>query len=225
MIAARSLESYIGRGDKLRPAAECSQPGILSDIYREDTNIAIWRRGLTMKLQGAIADFLDSNSSFRAVLSTTPSRASGAVSKMLGDGEGTGDISENVAELVDMFCCLFDLREVGLRLSVLNHAMCPRFHVDRVPCRLVTTYHGAGTEWLPHHVVDQFKPEPADTQANDDELLVGQCSDHIRQLGCADVGLLKGTLWEGNEHSGLMHRSPSVGPGEKRLLLTMDFLS
>lgn len=56
--------------------------------------------------------------------------------------------------MVDMFCCLFELKRAGLRLTVLDRAMCPRFHVDRVPCRLVTTYLGAATEWLPHTVAD-----------------------------------------------------------------------
>ena len=47
----------------------------------------------------------------------------------------------------------------------------------------------------------------------------------INKMTVGDVALLKGELWEGNEHAGLVHRSPLVPEGEKRLLLTLDFLS
>ena len=40
----------------------------------------------------------------------------------------------------------------GLRL--LEHAMCPRFHCDNLPVRLVTTSHGHGCEWLPEWAVN-----------------------------------------------------------------------
>ena len=39
------------------------------------------------------------------------------------------------ALLVDMFTCLFDLPQAGFHMTVLDHVMCPRFHVDHVPCR------------------------------------------------------------------------------------------
>ncbi|WP_297291060.1 DUF1826 domain-containing protein [Oceanicoccus sp.] len=36
---------------------------------------------------------------------------------------------------------------------------------------------------------------------------------------------MKGELWEGNEGAGLVHRSPSLSAGERRLLLTLDAIS
>ena len=56
-----------------------------------------------------------------------------------------------------MFCYLFDIKRVGLRLSTLDKAMCPKFHVDRVPCRLVTTYNGPVTQWLPNTKANRNK--------------------------------------------------------------------
>ena len=45
----------------------------------------------------------------------------------------------------------------------------------------------------------------------------------IRQMAAADVALLKGEGWQGNQNAGLVHRSPTIPPGESRLLLTLDF--
>jgi len=46
----------------------------------------------------------------------------------------------------------------------------------------------------------------------------------IQQLKRGDVALLKGEKWLGNEGFGLIHRSPHPAPGERRLLLTLDWL-
>jgi len=43
----------------------------------------------------------------------------------------------------------------------------------------------------------------------------------ICELNTGDVALLKGERWEGNENAGLVHRSPAINEGERRLLLAM----
>ena len=131
-------------------------------------------------------------------------------------------LSEDIAELVDMFCCLFDLGRVGLRLTVLDKAMCPKFHVDKVPCRLVTTYQGSATDWLPHNKVDRSKLGHGSEGKPDEQSGLFSKMDDIQHLTAGDVALLKGESWEGNEGAGLVHRSPSLSAGESRLLLTLD---
>jgi hypothetical protein len=121
-------------------------------------------------------------------------------------------------------CCLFDLKRTGLRLTVLSHAMCPRFHVDKIPCRLITTYQGIATEWLPHHLVNRTQlGTPTNRDSNNIATLYQDQKD-IQQLARGDIALLKGEGWEGNENAGLVHRSPALIPNEKRVLLTLDFL-
>ena len=151
-------------------------------------------------------------------MTVSPESALASVSESLGTGHQC-ELSRSIAELVDMFCCLLGLNRAGLRLGVLDSAMCPKFHVDRVPCRLVTTYLGAGTEWLPHNAVDRSKLGPGS------QIGLVKSPGNIEQLNCGDVALLKGELWEGNEDAGLVHRSPSVETGELRLLLSIDVSS
>jgi hypothetical protein len=58
-----------------------------------------------------------------------------------------GEVAD-VTWLVAAYTCLVGARRVGLRLRVLDGAMCPRFHVDNVPLRLLTTYAGpAANGW------------------------------------------------------------------------------
>ena len=133
-------------------------------------------------------------------------------------------LCEDVANLVNMFCCLFELKRAGLRLAVLDCAMCPRFHVDKVPCRLLTTYRGIGTEWLPHLVADRSKLGFGNQGKSDNDSGLFKSVANIEQLTLGDVALLKGEAWRGNQGAGLIHRSPQLAIQERRLLLTLDFL-
>ncbi len=123
-----------------------------------------------------------------------------------------------------MFSCLFELQNIGLRLTPLTNSMCPRFHVDRVPCRLITTYVGTGTEWLPHELVDRSKLGIGSNGRSDAESGLYTSPNAIQQLKHSDVALLKGESWDGNEGAGLVHRSPTVETGKPRLLFTLDFI-
>ena len=213
----------IDRGKK-RFASRSNEPAVLADVYQEHTNIAIWERELSATLKDSVEDVLTSNNGFETAMTVTPQCALSSISEALGTTTRS-ELSKNIAELVDMFCCLFDLKRTGLRLAALNRAMCPRFHVDRVPCRLITTYQGVATEWLPHQVVDRSKLGLGSNGQSDLDSGLFKHQGDIQQLNCGDVALLKGELWEGNENAGLVHRSPTVPAGESRLLLTLDVSS
>jgi hypothetical protein len=209
--------------DRTRFSAEGADPGVLADIYQEDCNIAVWQRELAPGLKPQLDPFLASHRRLQASMIVSPDSVFSSISQTLGDCEAAHSLSKDIAELVDMFCYLFELKQTGLRLTTLDRAMCPKFHVDRVPCRLVTTYQGTATEWLPHDAVDRTKLGRGSEGKPDEESGLFQDSGQIRQLSQGDVALLKGELWEGNEGAGLVHRSPQVPTDVRRLLLTLDF--
>ena len=119
-------------------------------------------------------------------------------------------LSKDIEELVEMFCYLFDLNRVGLRLTALDGAMCPKFHVDRIPCRLITTYHGIATEWLPHAKADRTKLGHGSQGKPDNQSGLFKTSKAIQKLNQGEVALLKGEGWRGNQGAGLIHRSPQL---------------
>ncbi|EMK6667372.1 DUF1826 domain-containing protein [Vibrio fluvialis] len=197
---------------------------ILSDIYRPEHNIAIWQRTLSKELTKNIDLMLAQEPRLALVQSVTPDDAAQWVRSKLEGYVCADALSEDIALIVDMFCCLFDVKEAGLRLTRLDSPMCPKFHFDRVPCRLVTTYTGRATEWLTNDVIDRTKLGAGSLGQPDH--LSGLCDSErsIRQMQPGDVALLKGSGWEGNENGGLIHRSPHVRQDERRLLLTLDFI-
>lgn len=208
-----------------RTAAISENPDVLADIYKDNINMAIWQRELPMELRGAIAAFIEDTPRYREAVTIAPNTTQQAIFKSLKGAECAQALSEHVAELVDMFCYLFELKQVGLRLATLDRAMCPKFHVDRVPCRMLTTFQGVATEWLAHDIVDRSKLGAGSAGLSDADSGIYPDKRHIQQLHCGDVAILKGETWHGNENAGLVHRSPLVPPGTRRLVMTLDYMN
>ena len=212
----------------IRHASESRELGVFSDIYREDINIAIWQRKLSDQLVLAANEILKTHGRVEIAEAVTATSVHSKLCKALGETDAVKVLSNDITLLVDMFCCVFDLKKAGLRLTALDRAMCPRFHFDRIPCRLVTTFHGVATEWVPHQLVDRSKLGAGNQGKSDEQSGLFQSIDNIRQLNQGDVALLKGEFWQDNEGAGLVHRSPVQGQGlinERRLLLTLDFIN
>ena len=211
-------ESIINRYSSQSNSAET-----LAEIYQDDINISIWQRTLSSDLLSAAQRILNLNYAVQFSASVAPCDVFDRLYGALGANTEAQIISEDVTEIVAMFCFLFELEQVGLRLTTLERAMCPKFHVDRVPCRLVTTYSGIATEWLSHQDVDREKLGIGSQGKNDEESGLYLDQRNVQQLTTGDVALLKGESWLGNEGCGLVHRSPNLSNQSKRLLLTLDF--
>jgi hypothetical protein len=210
---------------RLRPAprqALGEDIQVLTEVLRDEVNLAVWQRRLPAQIEDFAAALLAQGESLAQSMTlelATPDSApnlDGLVAQY-ADLPGQAAFLADVAWLVRAYACLLDAERIGLRLRVLDKAMCPRFHVDHVPLRLITRYAGVGSQWLedggrPRSGLGQPGAEPQDAAA-------------IRQLQAGHVALAKGEKWQGNEGRGLIHRSPQPPAGERRLLLTLDWLA
>ena len=196
----------------------------LSEIYNDEINISIWQRRIDDHLLKVANNIIEANPSLQISYLIEPGEVEKILFSKLGLSNDILNLSEDIKELVNMFCYLFDLKRVGFRLSVLDRAMCPRFHVDMVPCRLITTYQGIATEWIEHRQVDRSKLGVVSHGNTDEESGIYSKNSDIQQLKVGHVALLKGEGWSENSGGGLVHRSPDVkNREERRLLLTLDF--
>ncbi|MGH1486564.1 MAG: DUF1826 domain-containing protein [Cellvibrionaceae bacterium] len=206
------------------PAPEAGHdPSILTSIYADKVNIAIWQRQHQQMLDAYAEEWINHCPSHTPRLLLSVEKANEQLEKLLPDLHHKNKFQQDIVLLVDMFACLFDTKEVGLRLTPLKKAMCPKFHVDNIPCRLITTYGGLGTEWLLEGNVDRNRLGKGANGLPDHESGILQADKTIQQLSSQHVALLKGSGWLGNEDYGLVHRSPSLSDGQARLLLTLDF--
>ena len=207
--------------NRTRHQHQGATPKTLARILEDDVNLAVWQRQLPLH----IADFAELLLSLNEPLAEAlcielPNEDADPDLKGLAAGfrdlQSYEGFIADLQWLVSAFACLLGARRIGLRLRVLDKAMCPRFHVDHVPVRLITTYAGIGSQWLKEGVMDREQLGQANAEPHG--------MSQIQQLKRGDVALLKGEKWHGNEGSGLIHRSPQPTPGERRLLLTLDWL-
>lgn len=194
-----------------------NDPQVLAEVLQDDVNLAVWQRTLYPEV-AAFAESLQAQSvDLKQVLEVRGERVS--LGELLGGHStvtGYALFGADLEWLAEAFACLTGARRIGLRLRSLDRAMCPRFHVDHVPLRLVTTYAGPASQWLEEWAMARARL--GDPQAEP------QARAQVRQMTAGDVGLFKGEKWQGNLGGGIVHRSPQPKDGERRLLLTLDWL-
>lgn len=199
--------------------AKGDEISILPRIFEDDINIAIMQRRLPSEVQAGARTQLQAERALSFTwLGPTGDALRVELRNQLNAPEQSAALIEDIVTLADAMACLFDTDTVGLRLRRLESAMCPRFHCDKLPVRLVTTYHGLGSEWLPEWAVNRQGLGAPGLGKPD----ITSDPSAVQRLGVGDLALLKGSGWIGNEEHGLVHRSPNPPVGSRRLLLTLD---
>lgn len=113
----------------------------------------------------------------------------------------------DIEGLITRFANATKAGEIEVRLEAICDDACRLFHVDRARARLVTTYLGPGTEWVPTHCAAEA--------IHNQETYGGP----IHQMPRFAIGLFPGSL---SPSGGLAHRSPPLkGTGRVRLFLCL----
>lgn len=194
-------------------------PMALTEALLDGVNLAVWQRRLPAHINDFAALLLSLNEPLAESFTLSVGKDGqmpllDGVASAYTDLAGHEGFIADLAWLIDAYACLLGAKSVGVRLRALERAMCPRFHVDHVPLRLITTYAGPASEWLEEGAIDRRRLAQDEVDSAD-----------IRQLVCGDVALFKGEKWLGNEGAGVVHRSPALANGERRLILTLDWLA
>jgi hypothetical protein len=198
-----------------------NDPAELIHIFHPFTQIALWCRNVNRSIEAYLHNGLANNlfgSGFRTIIHSPYTLAL----DLLPDLPGRKVLLEDIRLIAEIYADLLGCDEIALRLEVLDHVMCPRFHVDRTGIRLVCTYHGAGTEWVNDESVDRSKLGPGYVGLPGESSGLFDERTTIESANRFDLVLFKGSLWQENSHRGSIHRSPAVSSGERRILLVMD---
>ncbi|MCL7931515.1 DUF1826 domain-containing protein [Halomonas llamarensis] len=202
-----------------RHATADTDISVLPRIFEDAYNIAILQRSLPADVALSAQAQCQTKRAWQYSWLGSPDEAfMSDLRRQLPAPEAATPLLDNMVTIAEAIAFLFDTETVGIRVRLLNNAMCPRFHCDNLPVRMVTTYHGPGSEWLPEHAINRAglgapNPNRPDIVTDDNA---------IQRLAAGDIALIKGSGWEGCEEHGLVHRSPAMAEGEKRLLMTID---
>lgn len=134
----------------------------------------------------------------------------------LPDDEGRAALAEDIVGRAQTYGALFGHAQGRVQLHIVRHQHCPRFHVDNVGVRLICTWAGPATQWLPERSLDRATLRTCASGA-----VPARPGHTFETLARFDVALMKGCAWKGNARFGLVHRSPMVTT-QPRLVLTID---
>jgi hypothetical protein len=194
----------------------------LTEIFEQHCQVAIAERQPVLSIDRylfAVANHMGDG--FRVSLNAGDSLPL----HLLPASPGREDFAADIAFLVEVYCDLLGCPAIGLRLEVLNRAMCPRFHVDHTGIRLLCTYRGPGTEWLEDTAADRSKLGPVSAGICDENSGIILNPAGIHRVEPYAITLLKGSRWQGNAGQGIVHRSPAVPADEApRVVLALDTL-
>ncbi len=206
-------------------AVHSQNPAVLADIYHEHVNLAVWQAQPACAIRDYAQSLCQGTRPLNLKIVGTTQEISQHLATSLPADQGRALLLDHLGQCCAMFSELFEAEALGLRLETLEHAMCPRFHVDNLPVRLITTLHGVATQWLPAHAVERRWLGRAGAGQADETSGLIRDGRAIQQLETGDVALMKGEGWEGNHGRGLVHRSPEPAPGDRRLVLTLDWIA
>lgn len=206
--------------------SQSTDPAVFTDLYNAETNLCVWQRHLPIQIEQYSKFVLEQQPHSTEIrLSSDLKSLEQELRKRLPDHVLRQAFIDDVIILADMVTCLLGAKAVGLRLCTANSATCPRFHVDKLGCRLITTYCGPATQWLDNSAINRSKMgRGAEGKADNESGLYLQAAS-IHKLSAGDVALLKGEDWPDNEGHGIVHRSPEMAASQKRLFLTMDAIT
>lgn len=188
--------------------ADCAD---LANFYKDKYNLCWWNPPTSQERDKYAQQLANSEFNFAKIVTQENLLES---LDFLPTGLGLTPMKLWIVKLVDLFSTLFELDEVGLRISCRERPMCPKFHFDRVQVRLVHSLHGEGSEWIEAPTYKQG--EQVDSWV---EKSKSENSLVINKVPPRSVILMKGATWKEGIPP-VIHRSPQHNMS--RVVLTLD---
>ena len=206
-----------------RPKPSLSPPRAFADILRPEINVVSVPRPIDPALQLRLVNVAQQtwfdHEATLDVVDTDPSPLLVGIE----DERVRSFLAEDIGHLARQLGAILGRKHVHARLYVKRTDGCRKIHADNVTIRLLCTYAGPGTDWLPNEdVVRAFlgANNPNIEQANRRVIRKGAV---LRRCELGEVLLLKGGAYPGNETFGAAHRAPPLGrSGVSRLVLRID---
>lgn len=183
---------------------------VLEQIRDGNLSVAIWERRLPRGLQEGLRCWATAQNPPRFEGWVSDAAWIDAALQEFVAGPARTFLAQDLRSLVQKFRVLTGIGSVKISFGAVTGDQCRKFHADYQRLRLITTYLGPGTEWLPEHVVRRdalVEPPACPTTAN--QLIVRDPSQ-VRRARAGDVLLLRGHDGVTGAALGAVHRSPPI---------------
>ncbi len=183
-------------------------PDSLDRLRDEAVNLVSWRRMLPSGLNAQLVDWAHRRAAdFDDVVSIPNAELDRATAGLAEPARAwvVGDI----ARLLGRFGDHTGARRVRVVFGAVRTDQCRKFHIDYVRYRLVTTYVGPGTEWVPDHAVRRSALDAPPVSATEANQQIVSDSSAVRRAAAGEVVVMKGADHPSGRAA--VHRSPPIG--------------
>jgi len=179
-------------------------PSILAEIKKSGIAATIWQRTPAPSFEKWVSELPPEQ--LPQIRSIVPVQSIEAIIQTACDLSNTPNgasrdlLASDIAALGEILAEMMEVSHVKLRLAVVTTNACKKFHIDNMSARLICSYRGSGTQLA----------------------LPGEEDDPM-SVSAGSVALLRGSKWQSEETTRLLHRSPPIeGTGETRLIVVID---
>jgi len=217
-IPLESLSKDSVHGPGLLPADAGADA--IARLAARDMNLVSWHRVLPAGLEAQLEQWAkDFPAKFDEVLSMPHGDLSECTHGLAEPARSW--LMSDVAALTARLAKLADARRLRVSLGAVRTDQCRKFHFDFVRYRMITTYVGPGTQWLPDEAVNREALEHPENCPCDANKEIVRDADAIRHAIPGEVVLMKGALHP--HRLGAVHRSPPIeGTGLVRVVLIVS---
>jgi hypothetical protein len=194
-----------------------TDPEVLERIHDPEVNIAVWKRSVPVAAEviTAVLQGLPGEIRTHGCVTAIMEHLREVCSTMELDAE---PLLDDIALILEGFAATSMVKDLRLALSPVNTNMCRRFHTDVNDLRLLCTYAGPGTLWLPNDAVNEKA-----IRSRDPDMPIERSPEDVHQVATGHVAIIKGALYPGDRVAACVHRSPTIEEtGQQRLLLRID---
>ncbi len=132
------------------------------------------------------------------------------------DEKGYDIFLNDIKYTTEKFFDIAKATHIEMYFAIIDNTKCPMYHFDYNDLRLLCTYKGKGTIWVSNSNVNKNM-----LGKKDNSKIVKDLSK-INHTNEYDICILKGSKYPKNSNNAVIHRSPDIYQGEKRILLRLD---
>ena len=197
-----------------------ASPFVLDEIADEDVNLVVWQRRGPAGVKRALSAWARRSAlSFDEVLCGHDCDVAPLVASMVSPLRER--MAQDIERLLHAFARVTKSACVRTTFDVVRTDRCRKFHADFVRYRLITTYIGPGTEWLPEEAVDRAAMVGAFECPFEANRAIVRPDATVQCAAAGEVLLMKGAAHRAAR--GAVHRSPPLTAAEpRRVLLTVS---
>ena len=194
-----------------------ANPVVLSALTTSTVDLAVWRRPVPDQVTRTQATWAETKpAGFERLIAPTRDALAPAVAGLPVAARAW--VHDDLADLIERLGSLAAAPRLRVWFGPVRGDQCRKFHVDYVRYRLITTYVGPGTEWVPPGAVARAALEhPPDCPCDANRAIVPDGAA-VQHAAIGDVLVMKGALHP--DGRGVVHRSPPIaGTGVTRVVL------